>query len=162
MSELIRFEYWNGSGNIMTITSTLNGVLHGKSLRFNYLGKIAIITNWNHGDQHGCETMYDKGKIVSTVEFLDDKRDGPSMFYEYGSLYIERNYKNGYQHGASRKWQPDGEIEWENHYHKDKLHGLSYLVDFEDDYYIYGELVTKDLWRENVLIEKLSGIGEKS
>ncbi len=149
-SHTVELKHYNNS--TYASIDYLNGVKHGKYVRYNFEGKKIIEGAYFNGQLDGTWVWYhENGEISMQGEYLSGKihgewkeyfKDGTLedvYFYEYGTLngvykrYNEQGiltretpYKNGNIHGARKFYSAKGKLQLIRFYHNDKLIGYSY------------------------------------
>jgi antitoxin component YwqK of YwqJK toxin-antitoxin module len=85
------------------------------------------------GELHGVsKEWYEDGTLYTKKNYKDGKKHGVyKVWYEDGTLRYEGNYKDGKLHGVYKQWHEDGTLRYEWNYKDDKLHGV-YKQWYED------------------------------
>lgn len=103
--------YYRG-GQLCTTTPHVNGMKHGRQIRYSYIGNVIIVAEFQHDVQCGLFIEYEK-RFVSVFEYANNAKHGAYYCYTYDGEIIESGeYAHGRRHA---KW-----IE----YHFDK-HGFN-------------------------------------
>lgn len=80
--KIVEFDY---DGNIYEKYSLINGLYHGRYVKYYPDGKINILCYYDHGKLNG-------------------------KYFEYGNISIEGNYLNGQKHGRYIRYNRNGDI----------------------------------------------------
>ena len=106
-------------------------------------------------DMENFEGVYDIFDIVNGTGTR-------KQYYPCGQLQLEWHYKDGKYHGLCYGYDVGGKVKYADSFKYGDRHGAwEEFVDGEIkdvSYSIYGEHASEKSWRENQLIEQLSGI----
>jgi antitoxin component YwqK of YwqJK toxin-antitoxin module len=108
-----------------------------KSREYNYSSSKDTYTltsdcDYVNGEKNGITNIYKGERIVRTISFIDNKKNGLSTYIgktKYGNGYyiqIEKTYKNGYRNGINKYYNDLGQITMTKLYKNDRCYNESY------------------------------------
>lgn len=115
-----------------------DGYLDGSYTEYYPGGDIKIKGEYQKGQKNGkWETLKDDGTIKLTEVYDTGSLTQKITYYTDGTVDMERNYKNGKEHGISRQYTyPDGELKSEKNYVNGKQVGkqMQYYTSNQHNY----------------------------
>ncbi|WP_298900940.1 CDC27 family protein [uncultured Psychroserpens sp.] len=147
----ISYNHFNGNPDVEI--EYVNGIKHGKYLRYDYEGNKRLTGNYLNGFEHGAWVGYFKnGQIKSKYNYVLGELDGEAIdyyengqiedlshydigkpvgkrlsYYENGQLKTVTEYNYGERHGRKEFYDPQGKLQLIRFYDHDVLIGYSYL-----------------------------------
>ena len=98
-------------GNLITITSYMNGKINGPVITMNNRGQIEKMQYFEEDVAEGLYGEYKFGRAKKTANYTQGKLNGAyKEFYNAGKLQKEVTYKNGVQDGLMRYYSEEGEV----------------------------------------------------
>ena len=84
-------------------------------------------------------------------------------YWPNGKLQYEEAYQNSKYHGVCRGWYESGQLRYEWPHQNGQPHGVCKWWHEDgllrrEHYYLYGEQVSQEEYREHQLIEQLAGL----
>lgn len=107
------------TGELMSETEMVNGVLNGTSKMYHKNGKLMSETSYKDGKPHGMMKSYDeKGTLIMESPFVDGQITGVMRVYDpsTGRLTMETEHVNGKMNGLSKLYDPSGKALTEANY----------------------------------------------
>ena len=137
-----------------------NGLQHGESVRYNWLGETELYQNYVDGYKQG--KSFERNKLAYTkMNYLDDELDGYMQTYltlkdQDSILLFDLNFQNGQLQGESKSYHTNGKLSKHGFF----LNGLP-LDDYEafDSLgfkyhyvkFLYSFPIEEKIWEENEL-----------
>ena len=112
---------WYIDGIIHYEGDFVHGKKHGKGMLFDLSGNLFYVGDFSNGQKHGKGNIYMDGYLCYKGDFLDGERTGRGIEYRSGRLFYEGQFLSGRFHGVGRVYNPDGSIQREGIFRKDKF-----------------------------------------
>ena len=163
----VKTDYYYKSGKKASKTIYKYGIICSEKV-WHPNGKKKRKSTYKNGKLHGKERFWHpNGKMEYEMCYANDIFCGTERYwYSNGNPRMQVPYnKNGQINGEVKHWHPNGIISYACQYSNDQKKGIEKSWDctyvlIKEDYYIFGELTTREEYRKLKLVEQLSGIGE--
>lgn len=108
---------YDKEGNLIGITSFMNGKLNGPSIVMNNRGQIIKKQYFVNDVPNGLYGEYKFGRALKEVNYIEGQMDGLYQeFYNDGKLQRSITYANGVMNGPMKYYNEDGEVTLEYTY----------------------------------------------
>lgn len=136
------------NGQISAKEQYVNGLQHGQDTSYHADGTLASVRTYRHGNENGKTYYYLEGKLQYIRVYADDillgysylDKSGKEMplqkyskgdftiktFYQSGNPSHTSQLKNGYSHGTSEYYYPNGKIHVHKTFENGQLKGAFY------------------------------------
>jgi len=108
---------YDKEGNLIGITSYLDGNISGPDIEMNNRGQVTKKQYFLDGIPHGVYGEYKFGRALKEVNYTNGKMDGIYQeFYNNGKLQRSITYVNGVMDGPMKYYNEEGEVTLEYTY----------------------------------------------
>lgn len=108
---------YDKEGNLVGITSYIDGKINGPDIAMNNRGQIIKKQYYKEGIPHGLYGEYKFGRATKEVNYIEGQMDGTyEEFYNNGKIQRSITYANGVIDGPMKYYNEEGEVTLEYKY----------------------------------------------